>query len=400
MSITAVLTEEQAARFCDTYDKVHADNKYKGTSLQALREATGQLHKASSVISRWALFYRLHGCEKFIDYFARDKRPVYSEREYLQILEYALNSGMPIDRVWVIFACSRRKLEKLCALRRVTPNWPQVEPAIPPADIIQKINESAQQRQRAAKAAQAKKAARAAAKAAKEEARKQAAAQLAAKGFTPPESPPSKCKLLPDELFAAIKAELRDPAAYNPRARGRKPYFNPLAEGFDQLPEAVRKASRDYYQLLEQTYLAAQRVASKIPADAGILERFHFCQALSLQHPEYPLRVLIIPFGFKYDNFKYYAKYRTQAAWRKPKATPPTADSASAPDSAPDQDSAPTPDSTPAEDSAPTPDSTPAEDSTPAPDSASVQDSTPTQYNMQTESNKLAELLKQREGDH
>ena len=84
----------------------------------------------------------------------------------------------------------------------------------------------------------------------------------------------------------------------------------------------------------------------------------------------------IIPFGFKYDNFKYYAKYRTQAAWRKPKATPPTADSASAPDSAPDQGSAP------------------------APDSASVQDSTPTQYNMQTESNKLAELLKQREGDH
>ena len=134
MRIRAVLTVSEAESFCDTFDAMKSGRNLSGTQLQRLRTAIGQPEKSSSVLTRWCLFYKLHGREKFIDFFARAKGQNLSELDYLRILEYAVTSGTSIDRAWVIFRCSRRKLERLSLKRKKSDSWPQVEPAVPPAD--------------------------------------------------------------------------------------------------------------------------------------------------------------------------------------------------------------------------------------------------------------------------
>ena len=119
MRIRAVLTVPEAERFCDTYDSLKISRKPNSAQLQKFRIAIGQPDKSSSVITRLCLFYKLHGREKFIEFFAHAKGPDFSEQDYLRILEYAVSSGTSIDRAWIIFRCSRRKLEKLSLKRRV-----------------------------------------------------------------------------------------------------------------------------------------------------------------------------------------------------------------------------------------------------------------------------------------
>ncbi len=79
MRIRAVLTVSEAERFCDTYDAMKSSRNISGTLLQKLRTAIGQPEKSSSALTRWCLFYKLHGREKFIDFFARAKGPDFSE---------------------------------------------------------------------------------------------------------------------------------------------------------------------------------------------------------------------------------------------------------------------------------------------------------------------------------
>ena len=391
MKIKSVLSVAQAESFCDTYEALRTPQKPDGTSIQALRNAIGD-NKSSSVITRWCLFYKLHGREKFIDYFARAKGPEYTDQDYLQILEYAVTSGTPIDRTWVIFACSRRKLEKLSARRKRGHQWPQVEPATPPQKIVRLLDEETLSARLSnstggaaandddddaagnAEASQDSKQGKGSildgdaivangstAQTVKEvtphklihgkskqveiqpyrqpykprnkaivAAKKQQQAILQAKAnaiatkakltgasaLTPAlqttVEPSSNIAIapLPDELFALIKADLKDPSTYDPLRRGRKPYFNPLADGFALLPESVRKSSLAYYKLMEKAYLEATLAAKQVSATATKAELFTVCQAFMQEHSTYPLKVAIIPFGFKYENYRYYEKYR------------------------------------------------------------------------------------------
>ena len=384
MNIKPVLSVEQAESFCDTYEALHTPQKPDGTRLQALRQAIG-VNKSSSVLTRWCLFYKLHGREKFIDYFARAKGPEYTDQDYLKILEYAVTTGSPIDRTWVIFACSRRKLEKLSANRKKGHKWPQVEPATPPQEIVRLLDEETLSARLSNSAGGANGAASNAevspdskqgnvsildgdaiiangstaqqkkeviphklihGKSKKVEikpyrqpykprnkaivaAKKQQQAILQAKAnaiattnkltnASTAQAPQAAVESadqvaitpLPDELFASIKGDLKDPSTYDPLRRGRKPYFNPLAEGFARLPDPVRQSSVDYYNLMEEAFLEAKKAAKYVSATATQADRFAACHSFMEKHPKYPLKVAIIPFGFKYESYRYYEKYR------------------------------------------------------------------------------------------
>lgn len=371
MNIKAVLTVEQAKDFCDTFERFNTPRRLDSSRLHALRNATGQHTKATSVMTRWALFYKLHGREKFIDYFARAQGTDYTEQDYLQILEYAVASGTPIDRTWVIFACSRRKLEKLSARRKKATYWPKVEPATPPQHVVKLLDEesysdrhehtseSAQNgtteeasilagdtiiamgstaqeieqpkphklihgksqkeviklqrppyKARRKDVAEAKKEQQAIERASAQASAAPANSASASPHLAQSEHAPAHAEAAAESFALMIKAELKDPATYDPLRRGRNPYFNPCAESFAFLPEAVRKSSLKYYNLLNDAFVEATKAALQVPATATQHERFTACKAFSQQHPEYPLKVIILPFGIKYDNFKYYDKYR------------------------------------------------------------------------------------------
>lgn len=381
MRIRAVLTVPEAERFCDTYDSLKISRKPNSAQLQKFRIAIGQPDKSSSVITRLCLFYKLHGREKFIEFFAHAKGPDFSEQDYLRILEYAVSSGTSIDRAWIIFRCSRRKLEKLSLKRKKSDSWPQVEPAVPPADIVRLLDDTAlsslsqrleetdahelsgseQDKDQSAsnilqgetviavgstaqKASPAPahphihgrskkevitlqrpayKARRKDVAAAKkeQEAIKQAKA-LGDKAIANLEqssstvATPSATASQPNsgadayEYFCAIKDSLKAPEEYDPLQRGRKPYFNPKAPTFSLLPPEVQQRSLEYFWLLDEAYSSAYRAAKSIPDNASQEERFKVCYEFVQQHPEYPLKVVILPFRIKYDNFKYYEKYR------------------------------------------------------------------------------------------
>ena len=385
MSLQQVLTVQEAERFCDTYDsfKSSVGKKPNGIQLQALRNAVGVDNKSSSVITRWCLFYKIHGRKKFIDFFARGIGPKHSDQDYIRILEYAVSSGTPIDRVWVIFRCSRRKLEKLSAKRKKAETWPQVEPATPPDGVVRlleetSLNERVLSEHSAEEAVPEQSVAegtggilrgdtiiavgstaqevvhnkphkhihgkskkevitlqrpkykprRKDVAAAKKEqdaiklAQARGAKALAKIEQTSPlssaEVSVSKSAIDVDIAYASLKAELKDPAEYDPDRRGRKPNFNPFAEGFCLLPQEVQQSSLAYYGLMEQAFYEAKLVAKQVPTTATQDERFRACFDFTMQHPEYPLKVVIVPFGFKYDNFKYYAKYRPKCASEDP----------------------------------------------------------------------------------
>ena len=376
MQIQKVLTVPQAERFCDAYDSIKpAFGKRKHPSevqINSLRRAVDDPTKASSVITRWCLFYKLHGRDSFIDYFARGIGPDYSDHDYLQILEYAVSSGTPIDRTWAIFKCSRRKLEKLSQRRKSAEHWPIVPSARPPEGIVRLLDESslnqrvnhdvktADSEQPSAGAdnillgdtiiamgstaqkesvvtpqphkrihGKSKKEVitlqRPAYKARRKDIaadKKQQAAILSAKegvgktmanmaqGLLPVTSVKTAKRHDADEQYECLKSMLKDPKDFDPQRRGRKPYFNPLADGFLQLPKEVQQSSLDNYKLMEEAFAAAKLSAKQVPANATQIERFQACEQFIKQHPTYPLKVVIVPFGFKYDNFKYYAKYR------------------------------------------------------------------------------------------
>ena len=376
MQIKKVITVAQAERFCDAYDSIKPSfGKHKHPSeiqINSLRSAVGELTKASSVITRWCLFYKLHGRDLFIDYFARGIGPDYSDNDYLRILEYAVSTGTPIDRTWAIFMCSRRKLEKLSQRRKSADHWPIVPAARPPEGTVRLLDESSwNQRINSdvktsdteqssagvdnilqgdtiiAMGSTAKKEPgvasqphkrihgkskkevitlqRPAYKARRKDIaadKKQQEAILRAKddvgkaianmvqGSLPGISVKAAKGHDADELYACLKDMLKDPKDYDPQRRGRKPYFNPLSDGFLQLPKAVQQSSLDYYKLMEDAFADAKRMAQQVPANATQVERFQACEQFIKQNPTYPLKVVIVPFGFKYDNFKYYEKYR------------------------------------------------------------------------------------------
>lgn len=385
---TKVLTIPQAERFCDTLASFKSvGNKPNGVQLQALRNAVREPGKSakddrsSSVFSRWCLFWQIHGRERFIDFFARGNAPVYSDYDYLRILEYTVQTGMPIDRAWVIFRCSRRKLEKLSAKRKKSDTWEQVEPAVPPEEALRILDSSALGSSQTDLSAQdqwtgntiiavgstakepveqsrpskhihgksskpvialqrpPKKERRKDIEAAKKEQQAIAATStigreqlanmqqdalekgdlLAAAGYAAISNMVAS-KVAKDiyDRFVDIKAELKSPADFEPSRRGRPPFFNPLMEGFGQLPAHVQKSSIAYFNLLEKTFIEAKDAAKQVPATASQFERFQACKAFITQHPEYPIKVAIIPFGFKYDNYKYYDKYRPRGAFTDP----------------------------------------------------------------------------------
>lgn len=378
MRIRAVLTVSEAESFCDTFDAMKSGRNLSGTQLHRLRTAIGQPEKSSSVLTRWCLFYKLHGREKFIDFFARAKGQNLSELDYLQILEYAVTSGTSIDRAWVIFRCSRRKLERLSLKRKKSDSWPQVEPAVPPADIVRLLDDTTlSQRLEAADDHELSSG---------EQDKNQSngsvlqgdtviAVGSTAQKVTPVQAHPhihgkskkevitlqrpafkarrkdiaaakkeqeaiEQAKALGDktianmaqssstvvgpivnapqpngdtdayERFCAIKDSLKAPEEYDPLQRGRKPYFNPKAPTFSLLPPEIQQSSLEYFWLLDEAYSTAYRVAKSIPDNASQEERFKACYEFVQQHPQYPLKVVILPFRINYDNFKYYEKYR------------------------------------------------------------------------------------------
>ena len=379
MQIKPVLSIEQAERFCDTAETLNLSVLHKGNRNDALREAIGQTDKSSSSVLRWSLFYKLHGREKFIDYFARAIMPDYTQQDYLKILEFAVTTETPIDRTWVIFRCSRRRLETLSARRKKAKEWPQVEPAEPPSDIVrlldeERFNDSSETAGNTsvvqasmqpntnilagdtiiAMGSTAKtvdqvkphkkihgksqkevielqrpphKDRRKDIAAAKREQEKIAkATEQVVTGIittlgVKAQSSPNKRKLAQaqrvqqaPEFLAVIKGTLKLPKTYDSARLGRKSYYDPLAAGFDLLPKDVREASIKYYKLLDKAYLEATLAANNVSETASTYQRFQACYKLVQEHPEYPLKVVVLPFGFTYYNFKYYAKYRPKNA--------------------------------------------------------------------------------------
>lgn len=370
MQIQPVLSLEQAERFCDTCDSFQHVGRLPASSQHVvLLKAIGVNKKSETVFSRWRLFYKLHGREAFIDYFARAIAPDYSREDHLRILKYAILSGTSIDRTWVLFKCSRRCLEKLSKRRnKHEADWPHVEPATPDPAIVrlldeQDIDEMGQRthsdidilkgdtiiamgstakelgrkeshrhihgkskqdvialqrppRKARRKDVQEAKKLQQAIKNAKQQSLDTLAALEESNQL--PHIPihllkrtaRAKVEQLALLRFANLKATLKRPSEYNPQNKGRKPYFDPTAKGFDQLPAEVQESSRAYYRLIEKAFLEASCVASQVPTDATQVERFKACSDFHQQHPEYPIKVVMIPFGFGYTSYKYYEKYR------------------------------------------------------------------------------------------
>ena len=140
-----VLTLEQAKKLISsvTHTKDGAEEICSNVSYRDLCAALGFDKKAKSVCSRWLLFIKVHGSEAFIDYFVHNKVMKYSDAEYLSILAYARSTHTPIDRTWVIFKCSRRKLENLSAkANKGELDLSHITPAEAPANVVAIINKA------------------------------------------------------------------------------------------------------------------------------------------------------------------------------------------------------------------------------------------------------------------
>lgn len=277
----------------------------------------------------------------------------------------------PLTVLGVIFACSRRKLEKLSARRKKATDWPKVKPAIPPQNVVNLLDEESysDRCEHHSKSAQngtteeanildgdtiiamgstaqeleqpkphkhihgksqksvitlqrpkyvarrkdieeAKKEQKAIELASVQAIAAPANTASASSHLAQSERAPDNTKTSTESFALMLRTVLKDPRTYDPSRRGRWPYFNPCAESFACLPEPVRKASLEYYNRLNTSFVEATKAAQQLPAIATQHERFTACKAFSQQHPEYPLKAIIIPFGIKYDNFKYYDKYR------------------------------------------------------------------------------------------
>ncbi len=144
-TITPKLTLEQANKLIsmvlDTStepEQVRADVRY---STNEICSALGIEKKSQREISRWLGFLKVHGSQAFIDYFVYAKLPDYSYEEYLSFLAYAITTNTPIDRIWIIFKCSRTALENLSAqLKLGELDLSQVQPAVASADVVAAVN--------------------------------------------------------------------------------------------------------------------------------------------------------------------------------------------------------------------------------------------------------------------